>query len=156
MKFVLKTITSLSDRMDGPYDLALGRCSTHPDLIVEAETSSQAWTLFSEKFPDDIQSIEPLYESITEYILSAAIMIRGTGLIISLPKPARHSDIVHAYNLQACPERQHHDPEFQGFITSTGRYVGRKEAVYVARRAEQLTLPKICHPMDELFSEDLW
>lgn len=43
----------------------------------------------------------------------------------------------------------------QGFLTSTGRYVGRKEAADIARMAGQILRPERQGTID-LFSEDLY
>ncbi len=48
-------------------------------------------------------------------------------------------------------EKWHGDD--QGFITSTGRYVGRKEAYEIASAAKQLKYDNISK---ELYSEDLY
>lgn len=73
-------------------------------------------------------------------------------LIISAPPPARHHTLLHPT----------HDKfgsvpfEDQGFITSTGRYVEREEALRIAKASGQ---PMIDHPSRHdrwLFSEDLW
>ena len=80
-----------------------------------------------------------------ERIISAAVY---NGQIISLPAPARHHDILWARDIE----------EFavQGFLTSTGRFVNRNEAIGVAWRAKQISEdnpPTVSH---ELYSEDLW
>lgn len=73
-------------------------------------------------------------------------------LIVSAPPPARHSTLMHPMHphFGSAPDAD------QGFLTSTGRYVGRKEALQIARAAGQ---PLIDHPgrhPSRLFSEDLW
>lgn len=73
-------------------------------------------------------------------------------LIVTSPPPARHHTLLHpmydAYRVTAF--------EDQGFITSTGRYVEREEALRIAIASGQ---PMIDHPSRharDLFSEDLW
>lgn len=90
----------------------------------------------------------------TETIVSAAHLYRladdpdprAVPVIVSAPPPARH------HNLFAlaghCDE--------SGFLTSTGRFVDREEAMRIAVAAGQ---PLIDHPSrhaTRLFSEDLW
>ncbi len=74
-------------------------------------------------------------------------------LTISAPPPARHGSLLHPFIERtgiriAC--------EDQGFLTSTGRFVGRKEAHDIAVASGQ---PLIDHPSrieGTLYSEDLW
>lgn len=85
----------------------------------------------------------------TERIISAAIH-RG-GIIFSLPPPARHHTIMNsaAANLgMTCV-----GPDHQGFLTSAGRFVNRREAMRIATEANQS--PKPLTGVD-LYSEDLW
>ncbi len=90
-----------------------------------------------------------------ETIVAAAILFRLEGhadpravpVAVSAPPPARH------HNLFALTGR---NPDDQGFLTSTGRFVGREEALNIAEAAGQ---PLIDHPSRHpkwLFSEDLW
>jgi hypothetical protein len=84
-----------------------------------------------------------------EHIVSAAIQI--DGVILSLPRPARHGQVMAcAYDyLGIKPGR-----EVQGFLTNTGRFVNRIEARLISYRAGQE--PKQTGNDHELFSEDLW
>lgn len=82
-----------------------------------------------------------------ERIISAAINYRG--LIVSLPPPARHHNILHALGAIV------HDvigPDEQGFLTDQGRFVDRVEARDIA--VQQMGI-KPAHDW-HLFSEDLW
>lgn len=78
----------------------------------------------------------------------------------TLPRPARHHTIIQAW-CQAHyvwdeESKTGHDARIpedheQGFVTSTGRFVGRYQAARVARRANQIAaIPPT------LTSEDLW
>lgn len=72
-------------------------------------------------------------------------------LIVTAPPPARHASLLHPI----C-DTYHIGIDDQGFITSTGRYVGREEALRIAKASGQ---PMIDHPSRSdtwLFSEDLW
>lgn len=73
-------------------------------------------------------------------------------LTITAPPPARHSTLLHPVANETVI-----GPEDQGFLTSTGRYVGRKEALQIVLAAAQR---QIDHPAlnagGQLFSEDLW
>lgn len=73
---------------------------------------------------------------------------RAVPVIVSAPPPARH------HNLFALTGMVR--PDESGFLTSTGRFVGRYEALQIALTARQ---PLIDHPSRHnrlLFSEDLW
>lgn len=85
-----------------------------------------------------------------ETIVAAAI--RSGDRTWSLPAPARHRDVI-------LVARRDHGATYadvcchnQGFLTSTGRFVGREEALCVAHLALQVT--DIIGSV--LTSEDLW
>lgn len=74
-------------------------------------------------------------------------------MTVSAPPPARHHTLLHP--LVELGIRKVH-PDDQGFLTSTGRFVGREEALKIALASGQ---PMIDHPARHqrlLFSEDLW
>jgi hypothetical protein len=78
----------------------------------------------------------------------------GDPIIISKPAPARHHHVIHEV-ATATGEPVH--PLAQGFVTSTGRFVDRREGMTVALMAGQLLDPtKIATSMPQLYSEDLW
>lgn len=91
-----------------------------------------------------------------ERIVAAAL--RNGLLVLSVPQPCRHHHVMHsAY--AAGMEVARFD---QGFITSTGRFVERVEAMKIARAANQLVPPRDAQGIPysrkhrELFSEDVW
>lgn len=113
--------------------------------------------------PDDVREA---VETGKEKIVGVAILMpfRTKDLhdprptFAAAPKPARHHHVLHQLTLLKLRE----PPETrldqgQGFVTSTGRYVDREEAWWIAQRADQL-LP--CAPTDgnggTLYSEDVW
>lgn len=87
--------------------------------------------------------------SCLETIVSVAIS--AYGLVFMLPPPARHHTVmtkIHEFNSEIQV-----NPKGQGFLTSKGRYVGRRDAALIAKssgQVDQLIAPP------ELFSEDLW
>jgi hypothetical protein len=85
----------------------------------------------------------------TETIATAAIRVEGT--VYSAPRPGRHCDV-----FKVMPERDVYLARLddQGFVTSTGRFVDRKEAAVIARAAGQLIREPTPHYM--LTSEDVW
>jgi len=85
----------------------------------------------------------------TEFITGVAIV--ADGKLFQLPKPKRHH---HCIELAAKQLGKSVSNGTQGFMTSTGRYVLREEALIIAKAANQL-LPRHQHPR-ELFSESLW
>ena len=73
--------------------------------------------------------------------------------IVSAPPPARHGTLMHSMSAYL-PRRV--QPDEQGFLTSTGRYVGREEALAIVFAAGQ---ERVDHPSRNdhtLYSEDLW
>lgn len=70
---------------------------------------------------------------------------------VTAPPPARHAQLLHPIALDTV------GPDDQGFLTSAGRFVGRREALRIVEEAGQ---QQIDHPSKnaggQLFSEDLW
>lgn len=75
------------------------------------------------------------------------------GEVTSLPKPGRHFHIIRAlahvgYEIPIKGE--------QGFITSDGEFVDRKEAFEIATQAQQILAHRKTGNLQLLFSEDVW
>jgi hypothetical protein len=78
----------------------------------------------------------------------------GEPVVVSKPAPARHHHVIHEVAV-ATGKPVH--PLAQGFVTSTGRFVDRKEAMVIALTAGQLLDPsKVTGAMPQLYSEDVW
>jgi hypothetical protein len=86
-----------------------------------------------------------------ERIVAAAI--RANGVVFSEIPPARHHTILHAIDSLGLNPIEIGAPNNQGFITSTGRFVQRRQAAGIAVEAGQIDAPKWGA---ELYSEDLW
>lgn len=88
----------------------------------------------------------------TEKIVAAAVLAKG--IILTVPAPGRHHTVLNAMDIELglCALTLG-PPDSQGFTTSTGRFVGRKEAAEIAVAAGQIKAPKWG---DVLYSEDLW
>ncbi len=71
------------------------------------------------------------------------------GTEFSVPSPGRHNHVI-AF-MQGRYGEGHHE---QGFITSRGRFVDRREALVIASAAGQIRV-KTGDP-DVLYSEDVW
>lgn len=84
-----------------------------------------------------------------ETIVAAAC--RVGHLTTSLPAPKRHGDIMRS--IGAVGFNYIVGPDEQGFLTSTGRFVGRFEAADIAIASKQIK--QLAHP-PQLYSEDLW
>ena len=80
-----------------------------------------------------------------EWVEAAAIVFEGN--VWSLPKPARHHQIIAAHIEQTGLDGSGQ----QGFLTNKGRFVSRREAARIAYDAGQLE-----HLQSSVFSEDLW
>lgn len=76
------------------------------------------------------------------------------GTVWTLPRPARHHDIIKHIRENGCTGFVSGDR--QGFILSDGRFVRRKPALNVARRNGQVKIEECHAPGIGLFSEDLW
>lgn len=88
-----------------------------------------------------------------ERIVQAATRDRKTGRIYSVAVPGRHHNVVSLMK-QVGAAGHGHEGSVQGFITSRGRFLGRREALKVATLANQLI--RKTPPDDRLFSEDVW
>ena len=94
-----------------------------------------------------------------EYVAVAAVRIRG--VTISLPRPARHAQVLHTAEYLCLPNdsgiREDVITAEQGFLTSTGRFVTRVEAKHIGFISKQPILRSLekLHPT-EAFSEDFW
>ena len=80
-----------------------------------------------------------------------AAAISHDGIVYSVPRPGRHHNVCHVMMAQGLPPET---MRLQGFVTSTGRFVDRREAAIIARDAGQLL--RKTNPTDLLFSEDVW
>lgn len=85
----------------------------------------------------------------TERIISVAIS--AFGIIASLPAPARHGDVLR--KLWEFNQTVVVGADRQGFLTSTGRYVNRRDAAAIALAAGQVDRLTAA---PDLYSEDLW
>ena len=81
-------------------------------------------------------------------VLKAAIKYKG--IVYSLPKPARHHDVIKLIHEKTGDINIIGD---QGFLLDEGLFVNRYIAMKFATRAGQL---KNKEPISELYSEDLW
>ena len=68
-----------------------------------------------------------------ETIVSVADQNCNGRVVASLPKPNRHHDLLHTLVFNGIEDP---GPFCQGFLTSTGRYVSREEAVSIAVTAQ--------------------
>jgi hypothetical protein len=91
------------------------------------------------------------HDDLPETIERAAVFYNGT--IYSVPRPGRHHTVIREMAAQGLPDEAWQLAN-QGFETSTGRFVGRREAVGIARAAGQIIREPT--PPDMLTSEDVW
>lgn len=88
-----------------------------------------------------------------EIIICAAVLgADGVKLI----RGHRHHDAIRTLHGIPGYEKDHVPPEHQGFITSGGRFVGRKEALKIQREAGMPCHQPSGYRGDELYSEDLY
>jgi len=86
-----------------------------------------------------------------ETIVAAAVMSES-GLILTLPKPARHHTIINTAHELGYPKSCQ---RYQGFLTSTGRFVSRQDAAILVLNNGQLEKEDL-KLSNMLFTEDLW
>ena len=89
-----------------------------------------------------------------EVITQAAIQTED-GKVYTAPRPARHSDLfkTHARIVEGILISPLAAGE-QGFVTNSGRFVDREEALTIAAAAKQII--KKHGTLSRLFTEDLW
>lgn len=83
----------------------------------------------------------------------AAAAIRVGGQVRHMLPPARHHNVMHRFYRKTGVVV---GPDEQGFITDTGRYVDREEALKIAVFAGQIIRRSGGDHATELFSEDMW
>lgn len=88
-------------------------------------------------------------------ILAAAIRNKETGVVWSLPVPARHHDLIRVCTDWGAGAQSEFE---QGFITDQYRYVDRIEARKIAEQAGQVITRAngTDYKGSFLFSEDVW
>lgn len=83
--------------------------------------------------------------------ITGVAIVTPDDKVWSLLKPNRHHNVIDLVFNKTGKQVFTKD---QGFITNTGRYVNRKEALLIAIKAEQLL--ETSSVGDKLFSEDVW
>ena len=83
-----------------------------------------------------------------------SVAIKFKGMILSMPCPNRHHNILHTY-YDATGCKLDSSMEDQGFLTSEGLFVGREAALKIARDNKQLRLDREVIG-ERLYSENLW
>lgn len=86
--------------------------------------------------------------------IECAALLTEDGQVISLPRPARHHDIIQHMTKEGFTPEAIARSE-QGFSTDTLRFVRRSPALWIAKKAGQLFRGEPQHP-SRLFSEDVW
>jgi len=115
--------------------------------------------------PEEAEYLRAAYEAGTQY--DPSVVIGGPretiacaaircphGRVFSLPQPARHHNVIW-HMVDEYGYRGHEvGPDYQGFVTSAGRYVDREEAWRIAKAAGQIK--RVTGSEGALFSEDMW
>ena len=81
-----------------------------------------------------------------------AVAIKVNDKIYSLPRPARHADVMLFFRIKW------DDPRVEGFLDDDNVFVDRVEAMKIAKRCNQ-PLIDFWNDLDaaaELYSENLW
>lgn len=87
--------------------------------------------------------------------VTAAACLDTNNKVWSIPKPARHHDVLQY--MEKCGAKEKDSMDSQGFKLNDGSYVDRLAAYTIAKRANQIK-PRLPTQYNgaELFSEDLW
>jgi len=101
--------------------------------------------------PKTVDIIENHFGIATPKETITGVAVRANGKLYKLPKPNRHH---HVLGLIHKETKKEVFAEEEGFITSLGRYVNRKEAYRIAKAANQF-LPRHFNS-GELYSECVW
>src|SRR5688572_16305171 len=83
-----------------------------------------------------VSVLKIMSKDVREFILEVAVKTR-TGVVISLPRPARHFHVRDFIIWELGFDRWVFIKSKQGFITNTGRFVDRREAWVLANKANQ-------------------
>lgn len=102
--------------------------------------------------PSDRSRLEGWVTTARPTRIECAALLTENGDIFSLPRPARHHDVIQHMVQRGFTEQQIALSE-QGFTTDTLPFVRRPPAKRIAFKAGQLL--KETHPT-QLFSEDVW
>lgn len=83
-----------------------------------------------------------------------AAAVKRDGQVYSLPRPARHHDVLRSLG------RGNRPGDVQGFVDEVGAFLTRLQAYQVACDRRQLLRPelhpRVAAPGRLLFSEDVW
>ena len=81
-----------------------------------------------------------------------AVAIKVNDKIYSLPRPARHADIVEFFCIKW------DDPKVEGFLDDDNVFVDRVDAMKIAKRCNQPLIDfwNDLNTATELYSENLW
>ena len=82
------------------------------------------------------------------------VAIKYLGKIFSLPSPNRHHNVIRMIAEETGEGIK--DFHKEGFVTSNGMYLSRREAFIYAKNKNQLNRDPNGYSGDELFSEDIW
>lgn len=86
--------------------------------------------------------------------IAKAAMALECGRIFAVDRPGRHHHIINTVGELALATATQIGDAIQGFVTTKGRFVDRREGLRLAERSKQLI--RKTQPADQLFSEDLW
>jgi len=104
----------------------------------------------------DIEALEPKERAMTKTTRRGrkvvSVALRKDDMIYSLPRPARHHDVIH--KIYDVIDRQVTSEYEQGFLDSEGMFMDRETAMVFAKKNNQIIrLPVMS---ETLYSEDLW
>ncbi len=129
----------------------LSRDDAEPDFgIIKRCNELYAFVIYSHS--DTPMATLPERLTLMRWIKAAAV--RDTdGKVWSLPRPARHNDVLRKLRAEGA-QTDELDPDMQGFLTGSGAFTRRTPAYVIATKAGQILGGQIQTP--QLSTDDLW
>ena len=94
---------------------------------------------------------------VDEIVQITHVAIKQCGIIYSLPAPHRHHDVIRLISTTTNERMITRGPAIQGFLTSEGEFLDRKQAYLLACMTNQIKRDRDSgYQGNSLFSEDLW
>jgi len=116
--------------------------------------AGDAYTNMMQADKDTLHDLEEMADEEAERERITGVAIMYGSDMQTLDRPARHGDII---SMMASRGIRTGGDCTQGFVTNTGRFLNRWQALRFAVRAKQCPFALMKRGLEgELFSEDLW
>lgn len=122
-------------------------------MLVDAERTlaNAAWKRHGEDATERAMAAAIEEAAAAPERIATVAILRDDGAMATVARPGRHHDLIFLLALEGHPPI---GPDAQGFATTRGRFVDRKEGLAIAQANGQVIRK---HPsFDMLYSEDMW